>query len=258
MKMKIALALGAASMLAGCGAAGRLANVGKGPKFTAAEPVATPYLERSIGTRTGADRLDGGGAPRAAADPAAGQSASLFRTGAGAFFRDQRAARVGDILTIRVNIADRADIGNTTSRSRSGSENSGIAALLGLENVVTKILPGNNDPASLVKTNSTSQNSGAGTSSRSETINMTLAAVVTDVLPNGNLMVRGRQEVRVNFEMRELVVSGIVRPEDIARDNSIRHSQIAEARINYGGRGQLTDAQQARWGQQIYDALFPF
>lgn len=257
MKMKIALVLGAASMLAGCGAAGRLANVGKGPKFTATEPVAAPYLERSIGTRTAADRLDGGPAPRAA-DPAAGQSASLFRTGAGAFFRDQRAARIGDILTIRVNIADKADIGNTTSRSRTGSENSGIAALLGVESVITKVLPGNNDPAALVRTNSTSQNSGTGTSSRSETINMTLAAVVTDVLPNGNLMVRGRQEVRVNFEMRELVVSGIVRPEDIARDNSIRHSQIAEARINYGGRGQLTDAQQARWGQQIYDALFPF
>lgn len=258
MKMKIALMLATAVTLSGCGAAGRLANVGKGPKFTAAEPVTAPYLERSIGTRTAGDRLDGVPSPVAAPATSAGQSASLFRTGAGAFFRDQRAARIGDILTIRVNIADKADIGNTTSRSRTGSENSGISALLGLENVVSKVLPGNNDPASLVQTNSTSQNSGAGTSSRSETINMTLAAVVTDVLPNGNLMVRGRQEVRVNFEMRELVVSGIVRPEDIARDNSIRHSQIAEARINYGGRGQLTDAQQARWGQQIYDALFPF
>ncbi|SEI77442.1 flagellar L-ring protein precursor FlgH [Sphingomonas sp. OV641] len=258
MKTNVLLLLAAASTLSGCGAAGRLANVGRAPKFTAAEPMTAPYLERSIGTRTAPDRGIGASAPAmvAAAPPA--QSASLFRTGAGAFFRDQRAARVGDILTIRVNIADKADIGNNTSRSRTGSENSGVAALLGVENLITKVLPGDNDPASLVKTNSTSQNSGSGTSSRSETINMTLAAVVTDVLPNGNLMVRGRQEVRVNFEMRELIVSGVVRPEDIARDNSIRHSQIAEARISYGGRGQLTDAQQARWGQQIYDALFPF
>ncbi|HUD95172.1 flagellar basal body L-ring protein FlgH, partial [Sphingobium sp.] len=99
---------------------------------------------------------------------------------------------------------------------------------------------------------------GAGRTSRTEQINMTMAASVVDVLPNGNLLIRGRQEVRVNYELRELVVTGTIRPEDISRDNSIRHSQIADARISYGGRGQLTDAQQARWGQQIYDALFPF
>jgi flagellar L-ring protein FlgH len=239
--------------LSGCGAVGRLQAVGKAPKMSPAESLPSPAVEPSL-TQQGAARRGG----EAADIPAPAPSASLFRTGSGAFFRDQRAGRVGDILTVRINIADKAAVDNSTTRSRTGSEKSGIASLLGLQEPLAKILPGTVDPAKLVDTNSTSQSNGAGNTSRSETINMTIAATVVGVTPNGNLLIRGKQEVRVNFELRELVVSGMVRPEDIARDNSIRHSQIAEARISYGGRGQLTDAQQARWGQQIYDALFPF
>jgi flagellar L-ring protein precursor FlgH len=203
-----------------------------------------------------------GSAERAGIDqppvPIAAPGASLFRTGAGAFFRDQRAGRVGDILTVRINIADRADVGNTTSRTRTGSESAGVSALLGLQAPLAKFLPGTVDPAKLVAADSASKSDGSGSISRKETISMTIAATVVGVLPNGNLAIRGRQEVRVNYELRELVISGIVRPEDIARDNSIPHTQIAEARISYGGRGRLSDAQQDRWGQQIYDALFPF
>lgn len=181
------------------------------------------------------------------------QGASLFRAGAGAFLADQRAARSGDILTVKINVADRANLGNTTSRARGGSEDAGVTALLGLE----KYIPGGN-PAQAVAAKTKSDYTGSGTITRSETINMTMSAIVTNVLPNGNLVIKGRQEMRVNYELRELIVTGIVRPQDIARDNSVRHTQIAEARISYGGRGQLTGAQQARWGQQIYDALFPF
>jgi flagellar L-ring protein precursor FlgH len=243
--------LASASLLAGCGSVGRLQNVGKAPKLTeAGEPVA-PRIESSLGNHVAPEGSD----PKV---EDATRGASLFRTGGGAFFRDQRASRVGDIVTIRINIADNARVDNTTTRTRNGSENAGIASLLGLESQIGKVLPGNPDPASLASTSSKSSATGAGNTSRSEQINMTVAATVTGVLPNGNLAIRGKQEVRVNFELRELVVSGVIRPEDIARDNSIRHSQIAEARISYGGRGQLTDAQQARWGQQIYDALFPF
>ncbi len=242
-----------ASLLSGCGAVGHLKAVGKPPKMTAMEETPSPAVQSSIGLQGASNRA--GGEPVAVSPPQA-PNASLFRTGAGAFFRDQRAGRVGDILTIRINVADKAAVDNTTTRTRGGSEKSGIASLLGLQTPLAKLT--GTDPSKLVDTNSTSQSSGAGNTSRSETINMTIAATVVGVMPNGNLVVRGKQEVRVNFELRELVVSGIVRPEDIARDNSIRHSQIAEARISYGGRGQLTDAQQARWGQQIYDALFPF
>ncbi len=248
-KVILLVALGAT--LSGCGSVGRLQQIGKAPKLSGIDPVSTPEVEASLSMPS--DR--GRPATVAMQQPAAAPSASLFRTGAGAFFRDQRAGKMGDILTIKINIQDKADLGNNTSRTRGGSENGGLGGLLGIA-PVAKLL-GNNAAAAL-ETNSGSKYSGGGTTARSETINMTMAAIVTQVLPNGNLMIRGKQEVRVNFEMRELIVTGIIRPEDIARDNSISHSQIAEARVIYGGKGQLTDAQQARWGQQIYDALFPF
>jgi len=244
--------------LAGCGAVGRLKAIGKPPAMSELQAPEAPDIEASLGSAGGTQRRAWtipGDPPAPSVPPV--QSASLFRPGAGAFLSDQLASRLGDILTIKINIADKADIGNSTTRSRVGTENSGAAALLGLHTLIAKALPGT-DPAKLVSTSSDSENKGSGTISRSETIAMTMSAIVTRVLPNGNLLIRGRQEVRVNFELRELIISGIVRPQDIARDNSVNHTQIAEARISYGGRGQLTDAQQARWGQQIYDALFPF
>jgi len=245
---KLITAVAICATLSGCGAVGRLKQVGKAPKLSAIDPVDTPEIESSLSMPS--DRSGRAPSPQQPAP-----TASLFRTGAGAFFRDQRAAKTGDILTIRINIADKADIGNATSRTRGGSETGGVGALLGIA-PVAKVL--GSDASKVFDTNSGSKYSGGGTTNRSETINMTMAAIVTQVLPNGNLMIRGRQEVRVNFEMRELIVTGMIRPEDIARDNSIQHSQIAEARVIYGGKGQLTEAQQARWGQQIYDALFPF
>ncbi|MEG8020747.1 flagellar basal body L-ring protein FlgH [Sphingomonas aerolata] len=233
------LILAGATALSGCGTIGQLKTIGKAPKLSEMTAVDTPLTEDSLGQPS----------RRPAAPPLAPPDASLFRAGAGAFLGDQRAARKGDILTVRINVQDRAEVGNTTARTRGGSENAGLTAALGL-GVAT--------PDPLIAGNSKSQFNGSGNISRSETISMTMSAIVTDVLPNGNLMIRGRQEIRVNYELRELIVTGMVRPQDISRDNSIRHTQIAEARISYGGRGQLTQAQQARWGQQIYDALFPF
>ncbi len=245
----------AASLTAGCGAVGRLSNISKPPQMSPppTDPVA-PLLEPSLGGQGYAHRA-GQHDPNG---PTQSQGASLFRTGAGAFFHDMRASRKGDVLTVRINIADKAVLDNSTSRTRTGAETAGLGSFLGLESKIAKVLPGNPDMSKLVDGNSNSQSSGAGNTSRSEQIDTTIAAIVTDVLPNGNLVVQGRQEIRVNFELRELVVSGIVRPEDISRDNSVPNTQLAEARISYGGRGQLTDAQQQRWGQQIYDALFPF
>ena len=235
------LILAGATAMSGCGTLGQLKTIGKAPKLSEMTAVDTPLTEDSLGQPRRREPP-----PAMAALP---PDASLFRAGAGAFLGDQRASHKGDILTVRINVADRAEVGNTTARTRGGSENAGLSAALGL---------GIAKPDPLIAGSSKSQFNVSGNISRSETISMTMSAIVTDVLPNGNLMIRGRQEIRVNYELRELIVTGMVRPQDIGRDNSIRHTQIAEARISYGGRGQLTQAQQARWGQQIYDALFPF
>ncbi len=254
MLKKSTLALLLMMPLAACGTADRLANVGRAPRLSPIDNIAAPVTEGSIGHPGSGQRTAETGAD---ATPAI-QSTSLFRNGARALFRDQRANKVGDIVTVRIDISDKAEVGNTTTRTRSNKEGAQLSNFLGLESQLDKVLPNAVDPSNLINGGSQSQSSGSGSVNRQEKIDMTIAAIVTSVLPNGNLVIRGRQEVRVNYEVRELVIAGIVRPEDITRDNTIRHSQIAEARVSYGGRGQLTDVQQARWGQQIYDALFPF
>lgn len=183
---------------------------------------------------------------------------SLWRAGSRSFFRDPRAQKVGDILTVSIDIGDQAKIANTTTRTTQASENAGAGNFLGLESKLSTILPNAVDASKLVDLSSDSSNTGAGSVNRSENITLTVAAVVTQVLPNGNLVIQGQQEVRVNNEVRELLVSGVVRPEDIANNNTIKHTQIAEARISYGGRGQITDVQQPRYGQQFFDIIWPF
>jgi flagellar L-ring protein precursor FlgH len=99
---------------------------------------------------------------------------------------------------------------------------------------------------------------GTGSVRRNEKLTLRIAATVVDVLPNGHLVVQGDQEVRVNNELRDLQIVGIVQPEDISRYNVIAYDRIAGARISYGGRGQISTAQQPRWGQQVVDRVLPF
>lgn len=192
-----------------------------------------------------------GPAPAAAAN-------SLWRPGARAFFDDQRAKRIGDILTVNIRIADRAEVTNSSNRSRSSSTEVGVNSLFGLEQLPGAVLPGGYDPSSLVDAEASSSAQGTGSVNREEEVELTVAAVVVDTLPNGNLVISGRQEVRINAELRELTVAGVIRPEDIASDNTIRHDQIAEARISYGGRGQITAVQRPRIGQRVADAISPW
>ena len=183
---------------------------------------------------------------------------SLWRAGAKSFFNDQRASKIGDILTVNIEIADSAQLNNTTARSRTGSTETGIQALLGLEGTIQNALPGTPSLDPAVGFNSNSSSNGTGSVNRQEKVNLTVAAVITDRLPNGNLVIGGSQEVRINNELRELLVSGVIRPEDVAADNTIAHTKIAEARISYGGRGDISQVQRDKYGKLIYDQITPF
>ena len=185
-------------------------------------------------------------------------SNSLWRTGSRAFFKDQRASKVGDILTVQIDINDNANISNDTSTKRTTEADGGVSKLFGLESSIAKILPGAPDTAHLVTSGSTSSMAGTGSVSRSDAVSLTIAAVVTSMLPNGNMVIQGRQEVRINQELRELTIAGIVRPEDITAVNTVRHTQIAEARVSYGGRGAISRVQKVPAGQALLETFTPF
>lgn len=180
---------------------------------------------------------------------------SLWQPGARAFFRDQRAQRVGDILRVKVEIQDKAQVDNESKRDRTGKEKVTVPNLLGGKRGT--LLPGlASDP--IFNIDGTTSQDGKGQITRQEKITTQVAASVTQILPNGNMVIEGSQEIRVNYELREVAIKGVIRPEDIGADNTIDSSQVAEARIIYGGRGQMTDLQQPRWGHQVIDILSPF
>ena len=181
--------------------------------------------------------------------------ASLWSAGRGSLLGDHRAQRTGDILTVVIEINDKAEISNSSQRGRTGSEKMSVGSLVGIPQAITNANGISLDPA--ISTNSTSASSGNGQVRRNEKLTLRVAATVVGILPNGVLQIQGSQEVRVNFELRELLVTGYVRPEDISRQNEIPYDKIASARISYGGRGQITDVQQPRYGQQIIDIVSP-
>ncbi len=183
---------------------------------------------------------------------------SLWRNGSRAFFHDQRASRVGDILTVSIDINDNAKLANQTATNRTTSVDGGVTNFLGLTGTLSKVLPGAVDTGHLVTSGSTSKMAGQGSVNRSEAVSLTIAAVISGVMPNGNLVIQGRQEVRINQELRELSIAGIVRPEDITAANTIRHTQIAEARVSYGGRGSVSRAQKTPAGQALVETFTPF
>lgn len=241
--------------VAGIAACSRIENIGQPPPLTQAgavggDPVTVAPERVEIATPVYLPPPT----PPPAKTPV--QSASLWRSGPTSLFGDRRAQGRGDILTVVIEIDEEASISNATQRSRNANEALAVGALLGLPDLVSDLTGVSTDPAADLS--SSSQSSGDGSVQRTEEITLRLAATVTDVLPNGHFIIVGSQEVRVNFELRDLRVHGVIRPEDISRSNEITYDKIADARISYGGRGQITDVQQPRYGQQVADIVLPF
>lgn len=227
-------------------ACARFDHVGKAPSFTSAVESEERRAMLSPGLPLTLEQ----------SGPTAG--ASLWSGARQSLLGDRRAVQQGDILTVVIEIDEEAEISNATDRSRSGSESLGVPGLFGLPQRLDERLPDGASSAEAVSINSTSRSSGDGSVRRNEKLTLRVAATIVDVLPNGVLAISGSQELRVNFEMRELLVTGYVRPEDISRQNEITYDKIATARVSYGGRGQITDVQQPRIGQQVLDAVLPF
>jgi len=242
--LRCALLSTVAVLGAGCSTIDKLKTIGEAPPLS---PMENPT------TKPGYKPVQ---MPMPTPQPVSFNPNSLWRNGSRAFFKDQRAHQVGDLLTVKVNINDTAQFQDQTQVARSATEDSGITNFIGANTIVNPakaVLPGQ-----ILTTDSNTQSNANGSINRTDQLVTNVAAVVTQLLPNGNLVIEGKQEIRLNTEMRELLVAGVVRPEDIDSDNTIELPKIAEARVAYGGKGTLSNIQEPPWGQQALEVLLPF
>jgi flagellar L-ring protein FlgH len=223
-----------------------LTTVGRAPDFAPLEPRREHAALYSVALPPALDR------------PGPAAPASLWSGGQRSLLGDRRASQQGDILTVVIEINDRAEISNSSQRGRTGSQSMGVPQFLGLPQLAADRLPAGFNLANAVQLQSNSAFEGSGSVSRNERVTLRVATTIVERLPNGVLRIEGSQEVRINNELRDLIVSGFIRPEDISRRNEITYDRIAGARISYGGRGQITEMQQPRYGQQLADILLPF
>jgi len=237
------LALIAACTLAACEP---LSQVGRAPDFSPLEPRREHHALYNLPL------------PDHAEVQRATDGASLWSAGQRSLLGDRRASRQGDILTVVIEINDRAEISNSSARGRTGSVGAGMPEFFGLPDAVDRRLPGGLALSRGVELEGSSNFQGSGSVSRNERMTLRVATTIVERLPNGVMLIEGSQEVRVNNELRELLVTGYIRPEDISRRNEIPYDRIAGARISYGGRGHISQMQQPRYGQQIADIILPF
>ncbi len=236
-----------ATSLSGCGILSRLGQVGEEPPLSPITnpldakgymPVSMPMPEQREETQA---------------------ANSLWKQGSAGFFKDQRASKVGDIITVNITVNDTALMENEMEQNRDNNTDSmGISSVFGYEKYLGKVFPDTVQSDNLINVTSNREIAGDGKIDRKESINVTFAAIVTQVLPNGNLVIEGTQEVRVSYEVRQLSMKGIIRRADISSNNTIESSKIAELRVSYGGQGVISDVQQPRYGRQILDIVAPF
>lgn len=245
-KLSTALALCSIGLsLSACNALDRLMNIGREPQL---DEIHNPTKQ------PGYRPVD---LPMPDTHQAAYQSNSLWRPGSKAFFKDQRASQVGDILTVLISMNNSASTSNESKRERKNSEDSSITKLFRDESILKKLT--NSETGGPSATFDREHKiDGKGSIDRTEAITLRLAAIITQVLPNGNFVIQGRQQVRVNYDMTELLITGVVRPEDIDRRNETSIEKVAEARVSYGGKGQIMDFQQPPYGAQLFDIIMPF
>lgn len=240
------LAVCALVIAASLSACGRVSQVGQVPQMTTPDhgPEYQALATPDYGSDGLPDRPD--------------SAASLWKTSHNSLVADRRASTRGDILTVVIEINDQATMQNSSGRSRSSADKVSIPSMAGLPQRIDELLPEGASMDELAEAKGSSTFKGSGNISRKDKITLRVAATVTERLPNGVLRIEGSQEVRVNYEVRVLTVSGFVRPQDIGRRNEIAYDRIAGARISYGGRGQISDVQQPRYGQQVADILLPY
>lgn len=192
--------------------------------------------------------------PRPIADYSNG---SIWQATSGSLTDDFKAQRRGDIVTIVITENASASKEAKTDTSRGSTISAGIPNFMGLEGV--GLLKNNlGDLSKLINASADSSYKGAGSTSRAENLNATITARVVDVLPNGNLMIEGRRNIKVNNEDQEIILEGTIRPRDISLNNTVNSIYIADARISYAGRGIISDRQSPGWLMNIVDKLWPF
>lgn len=245
--IKGAAVLMMATSLSGCGIWSRLSQIGQEPPLS---PITNP---------TEAKGYEPVSMPMPEVREQKRAANSLWSQGSSGFFKDQRASKVGDIITVKVSTKDTALMENEMEQNRDDNTDSlGVSSVFGYEKYLGKVFPDTVNKDGLINITSNREIAGDGKIDRKENINVTFAAIVTQVLPNGNLVIEGTQEIRVSYEVRQLSMRGIIRRADISSDNTIESSKIAELRVSYGGQGVISDVQQPRYGRQVIDVLAPF
>jgi flagellar L-ring protein precursor FlgH len=182
---------------------------------------------------------------------------SIYTEATAGYLEDTRALRVGDVVRIQINEEADASGGASTQLKKESKREGKLEDLMGIVPALKKMYP-DLDPSKLVALAASSDFSGEGKTERAGKLHGVIGVQVRKELPNGDLFVEGTKVVMINEEEYHLYVSGVIRPADIQRDNTIDSSLIADARVEYTGRGDVADQVKRGWFTWFLDKVNPF